>query len=78
MASRLTEVRYTVIIERDEDGWFVATAPALPCSAQGRTRAVALRRLREAIDSYIAASRAHGWPVPVESEDVVSSLKIAV
>lgn len=78
MTTRRTEVRYTVVIERDEDGWFVATAPALPCSAQGRTRPVALRRLREAIDSYVAASRAHGWEIPVESEDVVSSLKIAV
>ncbi len=69
---------YTVVIERDEDGWFVASAPALGCAAQGRSRSVAVRRLREAIDSYIAASRARGWEIPVESEDVIRSLKIAV
>lgn len=74
----MTKRSYTIVFERDEDGWIVATAPALGCSAQGRTRPVALRRLHEAIDSYVAARRAHGWEIPVESEDVVSSLKIAV
>ncbi|MBI4706157.1 MAG: type II toxin-antitoxin system HicB family antitoxin [Deltaproteobacteria bacterium] len=71
-------VRYTVVFERDEDGWFVASAPAIGCAAQGRTRPAAVRALREAVESYVAARRARGWPIPRESNDTVSAVEISV
>jgi predicted RNase H-like HicB family nuclease len=72
------QLRYTVIFEKDEDGWFVASAPALGCAAQGRSRPAALRALRTAIDSYIQARRAHRWAILREDEGTVSRLEIVV
>lgn len=61
---------FTVLLERDEDGFIVASCPALPgCHTQGRTRDETLANIREAIKGYIASMRRHGEEVPVE--DVV-------
>lgn len=43
-----------VIVERGEDGYFVAHVPALKsCWSQGKTRDEALANIREAIDLYL-------------------------
>jgi predicted RNase H-like HicB family nuclease len=43
-----------VVIERGEDGFFVAHCPSLTgCWSQGRTREDALKNIREAIDLYL-------------------------
>jgi len=42
--------QYTVVIKQDEDGFFVASVPALPgCHTQARTMPELHRRLREVI-----------------------------
>lgn len=42
---------FTVIIEQDEDGLFVATAPEIEgCYTQGRTLQEAIERIKEAIE----------------------------
>ncbi len=42
--------QYTVIIEQDEDGFFVASVPALPgCYTQAKTMVTLKERVREAI-----------------------------
>lgn len=66
-------MRYRVLIEQDEDGVYVAEAPALPgCISQGRTRAEALDAIQEAIAGYIESLKAHGEPVPPSiTEEVV-------
>jgi len=44
------ELNFNVVIEQDEDGWYVATAPDLPgCYTQGKTLEQARNRIREAI-----------------------------
>ena len=44
-------MRYTVILEQEPDGGYVASVPALPgCVTQGDTREDALANAREAID----------------------------
>ncbi len=41
---------FTVLIEKDEDGWFVAKVPDLQgCATQGKTVEEALERVKEAI-----------------------------
>ncbi len=61
-------MRYTVILEQESDGGFVASVPALPgCVSQDDNRAEALRNIREAVELYIEDCRAAGDPVPVES-----------
>ncbi len=61
-------MRYTVVLEREADGGYVASVPALPgCVSQGDTRAAALANIREAIELYVEDCRAAGDPVPVEA-----------
>ena len=60
-------MRYTVVLEREADGGYVVTVPALPgCVTQGDTRAEALANAGEAIALYIEDCRAAGDPVPTE------------
>jgi predicted RNase H-like HicB family nuclease len=43
--------KFTVVIERDEDGYFVATVPALQgCHTQARTLDTLMKRVREVIE----------------------------
>ena len=61
-------MRYTVILEREPDGGYVASVPALPgCVSQGDNRAETLRNIREAVELYVEDCRDAGDPVPVES-----------
>ncbi len=61
-------MRYTVVLEREEDGGFVASVPALPgCVSQGDTRAQALKNIQEAIALYVEDCRDAGDPVPTEA-----------
>ena len=46
-----------VVIERGEDGYFVARCPALKsCWSQGQTREEAIENIREAIDLFLEPS----------------------
>ncbi len=61
-------MRYTVVLEQEQDGGYVASAPALPgCVSQGETRSEALDNIREAIEVYLADCRDAGEPVPNEA-----------
>jgi antitoxin HicB len=61
-------MRYTVVLEQEDDGGYVATVPALPgCVSQGDTREEALTHIREAIELYIEDCRDAGDPVPTEA-----------
>lgn len=45
---------FTVVIERDEEGYLVASVPSLPgCHTQGRSLNELLERVREAIRLYL-------------------------
>ncbi len=42
--------KFTVVIERDEEGWFVATVPAIRgCHTQAKNLDTLMKRVREAI-----------------------------
>jgi predicted RNase H-like HicB family nuclease len=65
---RRLSMRYTVVLEREEDGGYVASVPALPgCVSQGDTRAEAVSNIREAIALYVEDCRDAGDPVPTEA-----------
>jgi predicted RNase H-like HicB family nuclease len=62
-------MRYTVILQKEEDGGYVATVPILPgCVSQGDTRQEALKNIEEAVEVYLEDVRAAGESVPVEDE----------
>jgi predicted RNase H-like HicB family nuclease len=57
-------MKYRVLIEKDEDGVFVAEVPVLPgCISQGQTRADVLKTIQEAIDAYLESLNAHNEPI---------------
>lgn len=48
---QINELNYKVIIEQDEDGYYVATAPDLQgCYTQGKTMEEARKNIREVIE----------------------------
>ncbi len=47
---------FNVIIERDEDGWYVASVPEIQgCYTQGKTIQQVLERIKEAIEVCLKA-----------------------
>ena len=61
-------MRYTVVLEREDDGGYVVSVPALPgCVSQGDTRTEALTNIREAIALYVDDCREAGDPIPTEA-----------
>ncbi|HII02437.1 TPA: type II toxin-antitoxin system HicB family antitoxin [Methanosarcinaceae archaeon] len=49
-------LNYTVLIEQDEDGMYIATVPDIPgCYTQGKTVEQAMERVKEAIQVCIEA-----------------------
>ncbi len=61
-------MRYTVVLEQEQDGGYVAIVPALPgCVSQGDSREAALANIREAIELYLDDCRAAGDPIPIEA-----------
>jgi predicted RNase H-like HicB family nuclease len=51
--------RFTVVIEQDEDGYYVATVPSLPsCYTQARTLEELAPRIREVIALCLAEQKA--------------------
>jgi predicted RNase H-like HicB family nuclease len=60
-------MRYTVVLQRESDGGYVASVPALPgCVSQGDTRSESLDNIKEAIELYLEDVQAAGEPLPVE------------
>ncbi len=69
---------YTVILEQEADGGFVASVPALPgCVTQGDSREEVLSNVREAIELYIEDCLDAGDPVPHESGREYVEVEIA-
>ena len=55
---------FTVLIEQDEDGWYVAKVPAIQgCATQGKTVAQAMERIKEAIQVCLEAEKEDPQPL---------------
>ena len=65
--------RYTVVMEREQDGGFSVYVPDLPgCASQGNTHEEALANIREAIKCHLEALKADGLPAPESHTEVVT------
>ncbi len=61
-------MKYTVVLQRENDGGYIATVPALPgCVSQGDTRAEVLKNIEQAIELYLEDIREAGEAIPVEA-----------
>jgi predicted RNase H-like HicB family nuclease len=52
----VTAVKFGVVIEKDENGYYVVYVPELPsCHTQAKTLDKAMERIKEAIQAYLEA-----------------------
>ncbi|QQS54859.1 MAG: type II toxin-antitoxin system HicB family antitoxin [Candidatus Competibacteraceae bacterium] len=64
-------MKFTVIIDRDEDGVWVIECPAIPgCVSQGSTKEEALKNIQEAIQLCLEVRAERGLPLTVETRQV--------
>jgi antitoxin HicB len=62
--------QFTVIIERQPEGEYLVSVPALSgCYTEGRTLEEAREMAADAIRAYCASLLKHGEPIPVESPE---------
>lgn len=72
-------MEYTVILEQEPDGGYVARVPALPgCVSQGDTRPEVLKNIREAVEAYIQDCRDAGDHVPTEAGREYIDISVAI
>ncbi len=77
----MTDYRFQVLIEQDEDGFFVADVPALQgCHTQGVTFEEAIENIKEVIAMCVQEMREDGIPIEDRYPEVigVKTLEIAV
>jgi len=66
--------QFDVIIERDEEGYFVASVPALPgCHTQAKSLDGLMERIREAIELCLEVNG-----MPTETLDFVGVQRVTV
>ncbi len=64
-------MKFTVTIDRDESGAWVAECPSIPgCVSQGKTKAEALKNVREAIELCLEVRAERGLPLTIETKQV--------
>jgi predicted RNase H-like HicB family nuclease len=50
--------KFSILVEKDEDGYLVATVPTLPgCHTQAKSMDDLLERVKEAIEVYLEAEK---------------------
>ena len=63
----MRKYQFTVVVERDEDGVYISSCPALQgCHSQGDTYEEAIENLKDAIKLHIEARQSLGEPIPIE------------
>ena len=77
----MTAHQFTIIIERQPEGEYLVSVPALPgCYTEGRTLEEAREMPADAIRAYCASLLKHGESIPVESleEQFVGRLSVSL
>lgn len=76
----MTEVKnmkWKIVLEKDEGGWYTATVPSLPgCISQGKTRNDALKNIREAIELHLESLAEEGAPLTGQREVTTVAVRI--
>ena len=64
-------MKFTVTIDCDETGMWVAESPAIPgCVSQGTTKPAAVKNIREAIELCLEVRAERGLPLTIETKQV--------
>jgi predicted RNase H-like HicB family nuclease len=63
MKAQTTEATFNVVVEKDEDGYYVASVVELPgCHTQAKNLDQLNARVREAIEGYVRVTRPEQTP----------------
>ena len=69
-------MRFTVVLEKDENGIYVVAVPALPgCISDGSTVEEAMANIKEAIQGFIEDMIAGGEAIPHDI-DIIGSVEL--
>ena len=64
-------MKFTVTIDRDEDGVWIAECPSIPgCVSQGASKDDALKNLDEAIRACLEVRAERGLPLTLETRSL--------
>jgi predicted RNase H-like HicB family nuclease len=64
-------MKFTVTIDRDEDGVWIAECPTIPgCVSQGTTKEHALENIQDAIKLCLEVRAERGLPLTLETSQV--------
>lgn len=64
----VNHMNFKVWIEKDEDGFYIATVPSLPgCVSQGTTEEEAKTNIKEAISLHLSSLALEGIPITTNS-----------
>ena len=64
-------MKFTVTIDRDEDGVWIVECPAIPgCVSQGTTKEEVLANIKEAIRLCLEVRAERGLPLTIETGQV--------
>ncbi len=68
----MKEYHFTVIVERQPEGEYLVSVPALPgCYTEGNTLEEARQMAQDAIVAYCSSLLKHGEPIPSELPGVI-------
>ena len=64
-------MKFSITLDRDEDGVWIAECPSIPgCVSQGATREEALTNVQDAIAGCLAVRSERGLPLTIEVRQV--------
>jgi predicted RNase H-like HicB family nuclease len=64
-------MKFTVTLERDEEGMWVVECPSIPgCVSQGATKEEALKNIEEAIALCLEVRAERGLPLTIETRQL--------
>lgn len=70
-AGKVFTMKFSVTVDRDEDGVWVTSCPAIPGGhSQGATREEALANIEEAIALCLEVRAERGMPLTVETKEL--------
>ena len=75
MLVRSMLMKLATVLDRDEDGMWIAECPSIPgCVSQGKTREEALVNIKEAIALCLEVRAERGMPLTIETQQIEVSV----
>ncbi|MBF8266997.1 MAG: hypothetical protein HW388_505 [Dehalococcoidia bacterium] len=70
--------RFAVVMEKDQNGYFVSCPQLQGCYTQGQTFEEALENIKDAIKLHVEDRLANKEPIPIADVVSLSTLEVAV